>query len=244
MGNVFKCLIVDDEKPAHLVLQSHISKCDDLVYSASAYNGKEALKMLIEQTFDFVFLDIEMPLINGLEVMQTLSKRPATIVTTAYNNFAFDAYQEDAVDYLLKPISFPRFQKSIDKAKYFWHANQLLEPLKTSITLLIEGRNKEIQLDNILYFESIGNYLKVFFVEGSLKSVVVYDTLKNIINSTPSTFFIQTHKSYIVNINQIDSLNKEKVILSEGINIPLGRKYELMVANATRNTTKNTTKNP
>jgi two-component system, LytTR family, response regulator len=231
MGHIFKCLVVDDEKPAHLVLQSHIAKCDDLLYAASAYNGKEALKILNEQEFDFVFLDIEMPVVNGLEVMQSLIKRPATIVTTAYNNFAFDAYQENAVDYLLKPISFPRFLKSIEKARYYWEATQTKLTPKSHIEWVIDGEKKEFDLHTILYFESIGNYLKVHFV-GNKKPIVVYDTLKNVVNTTPDNLFIQTHKSYIVNINQIKSIEKEGVVLQNEVVIPLGRKYELMVKNS------------
>jgi two-component system, LytTR family, response regulator len=228
MGTVYKCLIVDDEKPAHLVLKSHISHCDDLEYCASAYNGKEAIKMLLENEYDVVFLDIDMPLINGIEVMQTLSKRPATIITTAYNQFAFEAYQQDAVDYLLKPISLPRFLKSIEKAKYYWHSNSLKTPEKTTITLRIDGENKEIKLENITHFESIGNYVKVHFKE-KMKAVVVYETLKNILENTPADVFIQTHKSYIVNTNFIENIEKECLLLRGGINVPLGRKYELLV---------------
>lgn len=229
MGHVYKCLIVDDEKPAHLVIKSHISNCDDLTFSASAFNGKEAIKMLLENEYDIVFLDIDMPLINGIEVMQTLSKRPATIVTTAYNHFAFEAYQQDAVDYLLKPISLPRFMKSIEKAKYFWHSNNIKTPAKTSIILRVDGENRESQLDDILYFQSIGNYVKVFFKEKN-KSVVVYDTLKNILENTPSDVFIQTHKSFIVNTNYIENIGKESLILRGPVSVPLGRKYELLVS--------------
>jgi two-component system, LytTR family, response regulator len=228
MATPYKCLIVDDEKPAHLVIKSHISHCEDLEFVASAYNGKEALNLLINNEFDFVFLDIEMPLINGIELLQTLPKRPATIITTAYSNFAFEAYQQDAVDYLLKPISFPRFLKAIEKAKYFWKSNQEQKSIKNSILLRIDGEAKEIKLEQIVYFQSIGNYVKVVF-NGHQKSVVVYDTLKNIVDLTPSERFVQTHKSYIANIDYIQSVDKESLLLKGDVNIPLGRKYELMV---------------
>ncbi len=228
MATPYKCLIVDDEKPAHLVIKSHISHCEDLEFVASAYNGKEALNLLIHNEFDFMFLDIEMPLINGIELLQTLPKRPATIITTAYSNFAFEAYQQDAVDYLLKPISFPRFLKAIEKAKYFWKSNQEQKNMKNSILLRIDGESKEVKLEQIVYFQSIGNYVKVYF-KNNQKSVVVYDTLKNIVDLTPSEQFIQTHKSYIVNIDYIQSLDKENLLLKGDIPIPLGRKYELMV---------------
>jgi two-component system, LytTR family, response regulator len=228
MGTVYKCLIVDDERPAHLVIKSHISHCEDLEYVASAFNGKEAIKMLLENDYDCVFLDIDMPLITGLEVLQTLSKRPATIITTAYNQFAFEAYQQDAVDYLLKPISLPRFLKSIEKAKYFWQSNQVKTPSKTTLTLRIDGENKEIKLENITYFESVGNYVKVHFLKN--KSIIVYETLKNLLDNTPDDMFIQTHKSYIINTCFIENVEKERIILRGDIAVPLGRKYELLVS--------------
>jgi two-component system, LytTR family, response regulator len=228
MGTPYKCLIVDDEKPAHLVIKSHLSHCEDLEFTASAYNGKEALNLLINNAFDFVFLDIEMPLINGIELLQTLPKRPATIITTAYSTFAFEAYQQDAVDYLLKPISFPRFLKAIEKAKYFWKSNQEPKKVQNSILLRIDGAMKAVKLDQIAYFQSIGNYVKVY-LNGNQKSMVVYDTLKNIVDMTPSERFVQTHKSYIANIDYIEMIGKESISLKEDVTIPLGRKYELMV---------------
>jgi two-component system, LytTR family, response regulator len=229
MGTRYKCLVVDDEKPAHLVLKSHISKCEELEHSGSAFNGKEAIKLLLENEYDFVFLDIDMPLINGIEVMQTLAKRPATIVTTAFNNFAFDAYQHDAIDYLLKPVSFPRFLKAIEKGKHFWGLNQDKKPQKTTITLRIEGISQEIPLENILYFSSVGNYVKVYFRE-KIKPIVVYDSLKNILENTSSDTFVQTHKSFIVNTNYIETIAKDGILLKGDICVPLGRKYELLVS--------------
>jgi DNA-binding LytR/AlgR family response regulator len=229
MATVYQCLIVDDEKPAHLVLQSHLSKFDDLAYAGSAYNGKEALKMLLENTYDIVFLDINMPLINGIEVMQTLAKRPATIVTTAYSEFAFESYQQDAIDYLLKPISLSRFLKAVEKAKVFCQSKTEKSSQKTTITLRLEGISRDYQLDNILYFESIGNYVKVHFVDNT-KSIVVYESLKNIIENTPINTFIQSHKSFVVNVSQIETVEKDNVVLQNNVRIPLGRKYELMVS--------------
>ncbi len=231
MGTTFKCLIVDDEKPAHLVLKSHINNCDELECSGNAYNGKEAIKMLLENTYDIVFLDINMPLINGIEVMQTLSKRPATIITTAHNEFAFEAYQLDAVDYLLKPISLPRFLKSVEKAKQFCKFDKEKTNAKTTITLRLEGISREYQVNNILYFESIGNYVKVYFVDKS-KPIVVYESLKNLLENADYDSFIQCHKSYIVNKNFLASIGKEKLVLEGNIPIPIGRKYELWVNKA------------
>jgi two-component system, LytTR family, response regulator len=228
MGTIYKCLIVDDETPAHLVLKSHIAQCDDLLFAQSAYNGKEAIQLLSEHEFDIVFLDIDMPLVNGIEVMQTLTKRPVTIVTTAYNHFAFEAFQQDAIDYLLKPISFPRFLKAVEKAKNFYKSQQDKKPLVQSIQVKIDGETSELRLDEIVYFQSIGNYIKIFF-KGKVKPALVYDSLKNMLDRIPEEIFIQTHKSYIINSQYIDHIEKENVYLAGDIIIPVGRKYELLL---------------
>jgi DNA-binding LytR/AlgR family response regulator len=232
MGIIYRCLIIDDEKPAHLVIQSHIAKCDDLEFSGSAYNGQQAIQMMKENTYDFIFLDINMPLLNGIEVLQVLPIRPVTIITTAYSEFAFEAYQNDAVDYLQKPISFPRFLKSIEKAKSIWKAKT--GKTLTNITLNIkhEGVSTEVKLDDISHFQSIGNYVRIFF-KTPKKPMMVYDSLKNILSTVPHEKYIQTHKSYIVNIEFIKNIDKGLVILINDIHIPLGRKFELLV-NKTR----------
>ncbi len=228
MGAIYKCLIVDDESPAHLVLTSHISNCEELTHAASAYNGKEAIQLLSRNQYDIIFLDIDMPVVTGLEVMQTLSKRPATIVTTAYDKFAFEAYQSDAVDYLLKPISFPRFLKAVEKAKHFSELEIKKETTKTTILLRADGDSKEFMLSDILYFQSIGNYVKVYFKDGGI--LIVYETLKNLLNSTPSNRFVQIHKSFIINIEFLEHIGKENVVLKNGATLPVGRRYHLLVS--------------
>jgi DNA-binding LytR/AlgR family response regulator len=228
MGTVYRCLIVDDEKPAHLVIQSHIAKCDDLEFSGSAYNGQQAIQMMKENNYDFVFMDINMPLINGIEVLQVIAVRPVTIITTAYSEFAFDAYQNDAVDYLQKPITFPRFLKSIEKAKSVWKAKTNKTLTRISLNIKHEGVSTELKFDDISHFQSIGNYVRIFF-KTQKKPIMVYDSLKNILSNVPAEKYIQTHKSYIVNIEFIKNIDKGLVILVDNIQIPLGRKFELLV---------------
>lgn len=228
MGNVYQCLIVDDEKPAHMVLKSHIFHCENLEYAGSAYNGKEAIQMLLENRYDIVFLDINMPLINGVELMQTMSNRPATIITTAYDNFAFEAYQHDALDYLLKPISLPKFIKAADKARIFCAMENQLKNTTSILYFRIDGEDLAINVMDILYFESIGNYVKIHFRQKH-KTKIAYETLKNIVNKTPSKLFIQTHKSYIINTQYLEKIETKNTVLTGNIIVPLGRKYELLV---------------
>jgi two-component system, LytTR family, response regulator len=229
MGSHYRCLIVDDEMPAHLVIKSHISRCDDLVFSDSVFNGNDALKKLTENKYDIVFLDIEMPLVNGLEVMQGLSRRPATIVTTAYDKFAFDAYQHDAVDYLLKPVSFPRFLKSIEKARYFIQSMATINHAERTLSLRLEGHTKEVMASEIGHMQSIGNYVKIYFKVNKKQPLIVYDTLKNLLKRCSPDTFVQAHKSYLVNTDYIERIEKSSLILKDETEIPLGRKYELLV---------------
>ena len=165
MALTYRCLIVDDESPAHKALASHISKFDELEHSGSAYNGMEAIKMLNENTYDIIFLDINMPLISGVELMELQPKRPLTIVTTAYSDFALSAYTNDAIDYLLKPISLEKFSKAIEKAKAYYIGYALEKQNATEekfISYRSDGEVVKIRVNDIIYVESMGNYMKLF----------------------------------------------------------------------------------
>lgn len=230
MSRSYTCLIVDDEKPAHQVIVSHIAGTKDLVHKASVYNGREAVAILSRQTFDIVFLDIEMPLLKGIEVLESLEKKPATIITTAFSHFAFDAYQNDAVDYLLKPISLPRFIKAIEKAKTYCNSN--LQPSQTSVTipLKVNGEMLDIPLGEIKYVQSIGNYLKLF-LSNRKEQVIVYGSLVNLLKQLPASTFLQVHKSFIVNKNFISQTGKEIIMMKCDATIPVGRRYEVLLSN-------------
>ncbi|HEU4497663.1 MAG TPA: LytTR family DNA-binding domain-containing protein [Flavobacterium sp.] len=223
----YNCLIVDDEVPAHKVIISHIEKLSYLIYKSSAYNGAEALNSLMNENFDIVFLDIEMPILNGLELVQSLPSKPAIIITTAYNHFAFDAFEHDAADYLLKPISLPRFIKAIEKAKLYCLSKQN-KTRPTSIKIKANGEWISIDPDKITHIESIGNYIKIHIGQG--RSLVVYETLKGISDKLQNENFIQIHKSFIANIQFATAMAPSKVQLGL-LELPLGRKYELQVVN-------------
>ncbi len=228
MESKYRILVVDDEKPAHLVIQSHVSKCEDLEIINHAYNGKEALSLLIENEYDMVFLDIEMPLLNGLELMETLNNRPATIITSAYNNFGFEAYQNDAIDYLLKPISFPKFIKAVEKAKLFCKSKDADAVIETSMVVKHDGEAKVVDFSDILYIQSIGNYLKII-LKNKTTPLVIYDTLKSLNTVLPANQFLQIHKSFIVNIKCIKLKGKDEIKLENDIALPVGRRYSLLL---------------
>ena len=233
METTYRWLIIDDESPAHKALISHISKFPELDYTGSAYSGKEALKMLNENQYDIIFLDINMPILSGVEVMEMQPVRPLTIVTTAYSDFALEAYQNDAIDYLLKPISLEKFSKAIEKAKVYFTGYALeKEPQQDSGKVLsckVNGENISIALNSILYIESTGNYLKFFCTENK-SPLIVYGTLLGISETIASDAFVQIHRSFIVNKEFIGSIGNNHLQLLNGTIIPVGRKYKILLS--------------
>lgn len=227
MQTAYRCLIADDEKPAHSVIRSHIEKCEMLEYAASAYNGVEALQLMAEQEFDILFLDINMPLLNGIDLMQQLPLRPVTIVTTAYSDFALDSYKNDAVDYLVKPISLTAFNKAVQKAMIFCDAKRSA-PVEGIKYLKINKTDPEIALADILYIESLGNYVKINMVTNE-RPQVIYGSLSAINVQVSVAGFIRIHKSYIVNTLQVQSFTVSEVLLKTGAVIPVGRKYQILL---------------
>lgn len=231
MEFTYRCLIVDDESPAHKALASHIAKFDDLEHSGSAFNGVEALKMLNENQYDIIFLDINMPVISGVELMELQPNRPITIVTTAYSDFALSAYQNNAIDYLLKPISLEKFSNAIEKAKTFYSGNSLKKESASNAKIVsyrANGQMIDIPLSDIIYIESLGNYMKLY--SSKLKSpLVIYGSLASINDEISNDDFIQVHRSYIVNTRQINAVIHKSLTMNNAKIIPVGRKYQILL---------------
>lgn len=231
MGLTYRCLIIDDESPAHKALASHIDKIDDLEHSGSAFNGKEALKMLNENKYDIIFLDVNMPLISGVELMEIQPNRPLTIITTAYSDFALSAYQNDVVDYLMKPISFEKFSKAIEKAKTYYSGisinKEKIAEVKT-LSYRVNGQMTETYLEDILFIESMGNYMKLYSTKATLP-IIIYGSLSSITAQLDTDKFLQVHRSYIVNTNKIAFTITNSLTMSNDKIIPIGRKYQILV---------------
>ncbi|KLT68665.1 LytR/AlgR family response regulator transcription factor [Flavobacterium sp. ABG] len=231
MALTYRCLIIDDESPAHKALASHISKFDDLEHSGSAFSGMEALKMLNENNYDIIFLDINMPLLSGVELMEIQPKRPLTIVTTAYSDFALSAYQNDAIDYLLKPISFEKFSKAIEKARTYYSGKSLKKDDTTNkkvLSVRVNGQMTDVVISDILYIESLGNYMKLYSAKLNLP-LLIYGSLASITSEIDSTDFLQVHRSYIVNVNKIKAVTFKNLTMNTNEIIPVGRKYQILL---------------
>lgn len=226
----YKCLIVDDEAPAHKVLQSHINKTDLLEIAGDVYDGKEAIDFMLSTKVDLLFLDIDMPKLSGLELLQCMPYHVPVILTTAYSNFGFEAYQHDVVDYLLKPISYPRFLKSINKAIKLMGSDKPgkeEEPEFPEIELKYDGILKVIDTKRILFIEAVGNYIKIHLEDE--KPMLVTQTMKYIGSLLPRQYFTRIHKSYIVKREAIREIKKTEITLSNKVVLPVGRKYSVLL---------------
>src|SRR5690606_29339283 len=163
MTKAVRCIIVDDEPAAHYVLSNYIKQNPSLELVFEAYNGEDTLKYLKENDADLMFLDIDMPDITGLELLQKLQHPPKTILTTAYSEFALESYEYGVLDYLLKPVYYPRFVKAINR--FFENGEpqvkQSTEVLPDNISVKVDSDNIDIPIDTILYTQSYGNYVKI-----------------------------------------------------------------------------------
>jgi two-component system LytT family response regulator len=223
---IYRCLIVDDETPAHGVLKSHINMMQNLEIIGSAYNGKEALDFLVNNKPDIIFLDIEMPKLRGIELIECVSYKPAIILVTAYSNFGFEAYQQDVIDYVLKPVSYARFLKSVNKAINYLSRKKTAKK-HIEIEFKYEGILKIINTEDLIYIQSIGNYIKLYFE--TEKSILIQQTMKYIESLLPKYYFVRIHKSYIVKKCSITNVAKSKIILKNKISLPVGRKYSILL---------------
>jgi len=215
-----KCIIVDDEPLAVSLLGSYVEKIPFLELVFSTENPIEALEFIQKNDADLVFLDIQMPELTGINFMKIVGDKMKYILTTAYSEYALEGYEHNVVDYLLKPISFDRFSKSVMKAQERFPVTEANETghffVKSS------GQQHRINFDEILYVESIKDYVNI---KTESQEYIVLDTLKSLENQLPANF-TRIHKSFILNLNKVKSLNSKKVILISEHEISVGEMYK------------------
>ena len=224
---MIKYIIIDDETAAHDIIRDYAESLSYLSYQKSCYNAFEAIEYVNKNAIDLIFLDINMPRLSGLDFLRTLSKPPRVILTTAYKEYALEGYELNVDDYLLKPFSFPRFVKAV---------NKVFETLtnKPGASSNIEGDDDskifvkedkkyiQIHLDEILFIEAYGNYVKINMND---KSILSHQTLTSLSHSLPENKFIRTHKSFIVSKNKIESIEGNRIKIQTQI-IPIGKMYK------------------
>jgi len=223
-----RCLAVDDEPPALDVLKKYISSVQSLELVGTCADAVEALNFIRQHSIDLLFLDIQMPQILGTDFLRTLKKPPKVIFTTAFRKFAVEGFELDAVDYLLKPISFERFLKAVNKVMDASLNGTLSEETvsqKTNIDNYIYLRSDrkmiKVALSDILYIESIKDYIKVIATSGT---VITKQSISSIEETLPKDMFIRIHRSFIIALNKVESYSNELVWLGKS-ELPISRMY-------------------
>ncbi len=230
-----RCLLIDDEPAALRVLQSHIANVNGLEIVAQCKNAIEAIDVLHENPVDLIFLDIKMPKLLGTDFLRNLPNTPKIIFVTAYSEYAMDGFELDAVDYLLKPVSFERFIKAISKAKRMMghevqtHTEEYKANPEAFVYLKVEKNMQKVFVNDILYIESWKDYIKVFLTDGN--SVMAKQSISSIENLLSNHRFLRVHRSYIVAINKVKGFNN--LYIQMPLNeVPIGRLYKQAVMDA------------
>jgi DNA-binding LytR/AlgR family response regulator len=202
------CLIIDDEPIARKLLQEYIDEVDFLTLTGTAENPLKATGILSEQDIDLVFLDINMPKMNGLQFLRSASNLPMVIMTTAYGQYALDGFELAVVDYLVKPFSLDRFLKAAQKALELKQLRQKSAPQSPPAEpdyfyVKCDGKIERVLYHNLIYVEAMANYVVLHTIP---KKLVVYLTIKGIQEKLPADQFLQVHKSHIVNLKMINTI--------------------------------------
>ena len=219
------CVIVDDEYLAIEVLKVYCSHADLLNVQQTFKKPEEALAWLKNNKTDVLFLDIEMPRLNGFEILNELDCPPIVILTTAYQHFAVKAFDLEILDYLVKPIDFERFEKAVKRASKHLETRTVARPPEKGSFLFIKSDYKlnKIAFDSIRYIEGLGEYVKIYTTD---KTHITLAAIKDLEQTLPAKEFVRIHKSYIVALKDIMSYNKQEVRVTGNIKLPVGRVYK------------------
>ena len=230
-----RCLVIDDELPAREVLQKHIAGVEVLELAGTCSNAVEALSFLQTNTVDLLFLDIEMPHILGTNFIRTLKNPPKVIFTTAYRKYAVEGFELDAVDYLLKPISFDRFLKALNKIfQIDLQSNKTAtvvaetppEAPQPFVYFRVDRKMIKVLFNDILYIEGLRDYVKIFTVS---KAIVTKHLLASLEEMLPADSFLRIHRSYIISLSKIDSYNTDTIEINKK-ELPIGRLFKHAVS--------------
>ncbi len=232
---MIRCLIVDDEPLALHILEDYISKIPFLQLVKATTNPIEALTLVQEKLVDLVFLDVQMPELTGIQFLRIANGKAKVILTTAYSQYALEGYELDVIDYLLKPIAFDRFFKSVQKAQGVLQptaapiqpepVQQQQQPqhdfLSDFIFVKTEHKIQKVYLNDILFIEGLKDYISIFT---PAERIITLQNMKKMEDALPERHFIRVHKSYIVSINKIDSIERSRIFIGDKV-IPVGDTY-------------------
>lgn len=224
---MIKYIIIDDEYIAHDIIKGYCDILPNMQLMKHCYDALEALEYLSSNAVDLIFLDLNMPKLKGFDFLKTLSNKPKVIVTTAYKEYALEGYELEITDYLLKPFSFERFLKAVNKATQvngnITEKQQPTEELKSNqIFLYSDKKYIQVKVEDILYIEAEGNYSKVVLVN---KIILVREKISEMLNKLSSEWFIQVHKSFVIAKEHISSIEGNRILIADN-KIPIGKFYK------------------
>jgi len=222
---MIRCLIVDDEVIAQQILEEYITATPNLMLIATCRNTLEAFSKLEQNAIDLIFLDIEMPMVNGLTFLRTLTKPPKVIFTTAYGEHALEGFNLGVMDYLLKPFSLHRFQQAIQKVEEVLKTTNTPIIPSESASLVIREKNKgncKIEIQSIVYIKASKDYMRIVTTDEQFTALITLSKLEELL---PEADFIRTHKSYIVAVSKIKFLRNDNLLLSDQSYIPISASY-------------------
>ncbi|PXX98987.1 DNA-binding response regulator [Marinifilum breve] len=219
----YNCIIVEDEPLSQEILESYLQDCPQLKLKAICNDALEANQIFLKESVDLLFLDINMPKMNGIEWLKSLDQSPKVIFTTAYPEYAVEGFDLNALDYLLKPFSFERFLRSVNK---FLSLQDKVDAKSENQeeTILVKSNKKTYLLkpSELNYIESEGDYLKLQREDDCL---VIHDTLKNFQTKLPPKEFLRIHRSFIINLSKIDFLEGNQVCIAKQM-VPIANSYK------------------
>ncbi len=223
---MINCLVVDDEPIAREGMMEYVRQIDYLNLVAQCKSAAEAAGLLQKHKIDLIFLDIQMPKLTGIEFVKALAEPPLVIFTTAYSEYALEGFELDVVDYLLKPISFARFLKAVEKAQNYLHArNKEVSITSDFFFVKCNGKIEKIMMAEVVYIEAMANYVIIYTKQ---KKYITYLTFSGIEEQLPAELFVRIHKSFLVAISAIQTIDGNEVITSS-MRLPLSKNHRIEV---------------
>jgi len=220
---MMKCLIIDDEPLAQEVIENYVARIPNLEVVKKCSDAIQAFEVMKKEKIDLIFLDIQMPVIDGLSFLKSIKNVPSVIITTAFPQHALESYDFDVTDYLLKPISFERFLKAVNKALDKKDIPSNTSDQKADYTFLkVDSKLVKVNFSEIMYVEGMKDYLKVFLKD---KFYVVHQTMKRFEESLPHGQFVRVHKSYIVSLPAVKTIIGNYIEVNDQ-HIPIGANYK------------------
>ena len=218
-----RCIIIDDEPLAAEVITNYLQEFSNIDLIGVFNNPIDAIDIIKKESIDAVFIDINMPKMSGLDFIKNIGVSPHFIITTAYREYAVESFDLDVLDYLIKPIPFTRFLKSINKLSQKINTNKSSDTQneKSFIFLKVDKKLVKVKFEDILYIESLKDYIKVFT---KLGDYLVHKSLTGVTEELPSKQFLRIHRSYTVALDKIDALEGNSILITSK-RIPIGRKY-------------------